>query len=136
MSETVSDRDLLALIKLVEEARRAHAGSGMPSTGYGQPLAGPGRLASVGPPRREQGHSQIDIGGAGGAQVRKALAGGVGAELGVLGRGDVLRARRVQPEPHHHWPPPCVVFADPAQIEVSWRPGGNGSIGVFLSVGW
>jgi hypothetical protein len=64
--------------------------------GGGKPLVEPDGLVSVGPPRREQRYGQIDVGGAGGAQVRPARAGELGAELRVLGRRDVLRAQRVR----------------------------------------
>src|SRR5215470_18571855 len=64
--------------------------------GGGQPLVEPDGLVSVGAPRGEQRDGQIDVGGAGGAQVREARAGELGAELRVLGRGDVLRGPRVR----------------------------------------
>src|SRR5580700_7793590 len=65
-------------------------------TGGGQSLVEPDGLVSVGTSRGEQRDGQIDIGGAGGAQVRKARAGELGAELLVLGGRDVLRGQRVR----------------------------------------
>jgi LuxR family maltose regulon positive regulatory protein len=62
----------------------------------GQPLVEPDGLVSVGTARGVQRDGQIDIGGARGAQVRKARAGELGAELRVLGGGDVLRGQRVR----------------------------------------
>jgi len=64
--------------------------------GVGQPLVEPDGLVSVGTPRGQQSDGQIDVGGTGGAQVRKARAGELGAELAVLGRGDVLCGQRVR----------------------------------------
>ena len=58
--------------------------------GGGQPLVEPDGLVAVGAPRGEQRDGQIDIGGAGGAQVRETRAGELGTELRILGGRDVL----------------------------------------------
>lgn len=63
--------------------------------GGGQPLIEPDGLVSVGIARRRELHGQIDVGRAGDAQVRPARAVELGADLGVVGGGDVLRAQRV-----------------------------------------
>src|SRR5215470_7661559 len=58
--------------------------------GGGQPLVEPDGLVSVGAPRGEQRDGQIDVGGAGGAQVREARAG----ELGAAPAGGGIPERR------------------------------------------
>jgi hypothetical protein len=64
--------------------------------GGGKPLVEPDGLVSVGAPRGAQRDGQVDVGGAGGTQVRPARAGELGADLRVGGRGDVLCAQRVR----------------------------------------
>ena len=62
----------------------------VPGAGCGEPLVEPDGLVSVGPPCGEQLHGQVDVVGAGGAQVRPARAGELGADLPVSGGGDVV----------------------------------------------